>query len=417
VEAAEDLRAASLSVLAALVSAHCGWAVSRQAVGERLNDGFGKLMEWLVGLGLGDVYRTLGGAQGGVFAAFGRILVEDSTVVSLPPHLAERWPGARNQSGKRQAAMKLQTLLELRTDSLVRIRRSPFTRNDQAAAADILEELRPGDLVLRDLGYFVLPVFGRIAAMGAYFLSRLHSGTVVLDPATGERLELLKLLRGRETLDLDVLLGCGERLPVRLVACRVPPDVAEERRREAGANRDRRCKPSASKLALLDWELFVTNVPRTVWSTRIAVQVYGLRWRIEILFKAWKSHLHLAALHAEASDIQAECLILARLLHAIRFQSSTWQVVRYTLAQHGRQASLLKTARLLTGPNGARLREALQGRADLLADILIRHCAHDRRRRISYAQAIEHYMSVPGEPFDVALLVCAQPGDLQVVTP
>lgn len=383
----------SLRLLAAQLSACCGQVVSKQAVGERLNDGFVALLDWLVGAQLGQAYRSVGGNIRGVFAAFARVLVEDSTLIGLPPHLAEAYPGARNQSGKPQASMRLQTLLELKTDVLLRIGRHAFTDNDQGAAAEIVEILRPGDLVLRDLGYFVIGVFRQIAELGAFFLSRLHSAATVLDPRTGQALDLTALLRGHDTLDLDVLLGCEERLPVRLVACRVPPDVAEQRRREARQNRDRRARNSPAKLALLDWELFVTNVPRETWPTRIVAQVYGFRWRIEMLFKAWKSFLHLAAVEPKASRQQVEALVLARILHAIRFQSSTWQAVRYTLAQHGRQASLLKTVSLLTGPGADRLRDTLRDAPELLADILVQHCAYDRRRRVTHAGALEYYGS------------------------
>jgi hypothetical protein len=383
----------SLRLLAAHLSAGCGQVVSKQAVGERLNGGFVALLEWLVGVQLGQAYRSVDGGIRGVFAAFSRVLVEDSTLIGLPPHLAEAYPGARNQSGKPQASMRLQTLMELKTDALLRIKRSAFTDNDQGAAAEIVEILQPGDLVLRDLGYFVIRVFRQIAELGAFFLSRLHSAATVFDPRTGQALDLPALLRGRNTLDLDVLLGCEERLPVRLVACRVPPDVAEQRRREARQNRDKRARNSPAKLALLDWELFVTNVPRETWPTYIVAQVYGFRWRIEILFKAWKSFLHLAAIEPKASRQQVEALVLARILHAIKFMSSTWQVVRYTLAQHGRQASLLKTVSLLTGPAAGSFRDTLHDDPELLAEILARHCAYDQRRRVTYAGALEYYGS------------------------
>ena len=40
------------------------------------------------------------------------------------------------------------------------------------------------------------------------------AATGILDPRTGQALDLTALLRGHDTLDLDVLLGCEERLPV-----------------------------------------------------------------------------------------------------------------------------------------------------------------------------------------------------------
>jgi hypothetical protein len=45
------------------------------------------------------------------------------------------------------------------------------------------------------------------------------------------------------------------------------------------------------------WEIFVTNVSRMIWTPpRDVSNAYGLRWRIEIIFKAWKSHFKLTHL-------------------------------------------------------------------------------------------------------------------------
>ena len=66
---------------------------------------------------------------------------------------------------------------------------------------------------------------------------------------------------------MDVLIGASQKLPVRLVAQMLPQEIAAERRRKAKANRDRRCKPSKASLTLLGWEIFITNVPRDIWSS------------------------------------------------------------------------------------------------------------------------------------------------------
>lgn len=390
VAVAQSLRP-SLAAMAADLSLRLRNTVSKQAVSDRLTDGFVILMEKVAALGLARTQRRMAGHCGGVFAVFGRVLVEDSTVISLPSHLADTYPGPRNQTGKPHAAMRVQTVLDLKSDALVNVRRSAYTHNDQAASPEIVDIVQAGDLVLRDLGYFVIAVFRSIAERKAYFLSRLHITAALLDPRTGEKIDLLKLLRHVGDLDMDVRLGCTERLPVRLVACRVPPDVAAERRRQARTNRDRRAKTSPTKLALLDWELFVTNVPRELWSAPIVAQVYGFRWRIEILFKAWKSFLHLAAVPLKASEQEVACFALARLMYAIDFQANTWQVVRYTLLKRGSRASMLKTVSLFTGPSAVLLRDALRHDPEALADFLVRHCSYEKRRRVSYADAFAYH--------------------------
>jgi hypothetical protein len=236
-------------------------------------------------------------------APFPRVLVHDSTVQTLPAHLASVFPGSSNQSGATQAAVKVQLAIDLKSGNVRQLSLSSFRRNDQAAAPDLIDIAQPGDLVLRDLGYWVLSVFRALALKGVYFLSRYRHGTALLDPRTGKALDLLHILRTQGQIDQEVLLGEQYRLPVRLVALPVPEPVANERRRKARANRDQRLCPSRAHLFLLGWNIFVTNVPARVWSDNSLLCVYRLRWRIEMIFKAWKSHLGFRQLNCRTAAL------------------------------------------------------------------------------------------------------------------
>ena len=380
------LRALALS-LAALV----GTVVSKQAVWKRLTPGLCRLLRTLVTDLLRRCIWNVPGVDQGVFRAFNRVLLQDSTCVSLPGKLVRAFPGPRNQSGGQKAALKLQTVFDLKHDHYVSVELGPFTRNDQSAAGDIISILKKGDLVIRDLGYFVLDVFASIARTEAFFLSRLHYSAIVLDPADGRPIDLLKRLRREGSVDLDVLLGKKERLPVRLIARPVPKDVAAQRRRVARQNRDRRCNPGAERLALLGWEVFVTNVGRDVWPPDIAVQVYGFRWRIEILFKMWKSHLALTELPLKASESQVTCLALARIAQAIVLHRNIHALTRYWLPTQKQSLSLLKTAAFFLGQDGDRYLQLAELRPDLLMELMRRHCAYEKRRRCSFGTIFALY--------------------------
>lgn len=137
------------------------------------------------------------------------MLLHDSTVQALPDHLADLFPGSSNQRQKKRAAFKIQFIADLLNATLVQCFPSGFTRNDQAAAADILAVTRPGDLILRDLGYFALPVLAAIEAKRAFFLSRLKHGVRVYD-LTGQPLDLARELKAQGGFDREVLLGQTE---------------------------------------------------------------------------------------------------------------------------------------------------------------------------------------------------------------
>jgi hypothetical protein len=210
-----------------------------------------------------------------------------------------------------------------------RLSLSGFTRNDQAAAPDILKVARPGDLVLRDLGCLVTSVLGQFVLLGILFLSRYLHGVNLHDPLTGQPFDLAAHLRTSPVLDLPLLLG-PERVPVRLVALPVPEEVANLRRHRArtSAKRRHRSPPGREHLLLMGWNLFLTNVPPSIWPPKTLAAVCRLRWRIEIIFKTWKSHLGLLQLNCRtAALLQLSvltkplfCALVCRICDALELQ-------------------------------------------------------------------------------------------------
>jgi hypothetical protein len=67
---------------------------------------------------------------------------------------------------------------------------------------------------------------------GVFWLSRLQTQTAVYDP-TGQRQALLAFLAAQpiDPVEQEVALGADQRVPARRWAVRVPPEVAEARRR------------------------------------------------------------------------------------------------------------------------------------------------------------------------------------------
>lgn len=126
-------------------------------------------------------------------------------------------------------------------------------------------------------------------------MTRYRFGTNLYDFETGEQLNLNDLLKKakknkQQVVDIQVHIGKKEKLPVRLVAIRVPQAVEQERKRKALKNRNQKASHSEAYIDLLAFTIFITNVPPTVWKPMQLLKVYAYRWRIEIIFKCWKSH-------------------------------------------------------------------------------------------------------------------------------
>ena len=220
---------------------------------------------------------------------FTAVYVQDSSTIVLPDVFAAQWHGCGGSTASgTSAALKLQARLEMCRGRLD-IQLQEGRASDRAAV--LPGPLPAGALRLADLGYWSLEAFAALAQHEVFWLSRLQLQTAVYD-ATGDRRELLELLETQptDTIELAVTLGERQRLASRLLAVRVPQDVADARRRRLRkAARDKGRQVSASRLALAAWTIFVTNVPPERLTLREALVLGRMRWQIELLFKLWKS--------------------------------------------------------------------------------------------------------------------------------
>ncbi len=306
-----------------------------------------------------------------VFSPFRRVLLQDSTTVALPDRYATAFPGCTTQSQRTLSQLKQQCVFDLVRLGRAQFSISGFTRPDQAAATDILSIARRGDLVLRDLGYFSIRLFARLTEIGVHFLSRWHAGVRLVDPVTGQALNLARQLRKGERLDRGVRVG-AEGL---LVALPVPEEVGNRRRQQS--RRDRRANPSLDRLYLMDWNLFITTVDDATWSLEQVAAVYRLRWTIEIVFNAWKSHLRPETLNTH-SEAMLRLSVVTQLLNCT-LMLWCWAQLQTRAGREG-HASILRVARIVSGYAALMACLILNGTpAQLLEGLLARMSRHRKR--------------------------------------
>jgi hypothetical protein len=215
----------------------------------------------------------------------------DSSTIPLPETMRAEYPGCGGNASA--ASLKVRLVFDFLLGNLQQLILAPGREADQGFTA-YLSVVRPGSLNLMDLGHFNLSCFKRIARNQAYFLSRYLARISVLTPDR-QSIDVLKWLQSacNPVLDQPIRLGKQKKhqLPCRLVAFRLPQEVAEQRRRKAKANAKRRGQTvSRATLALLDYAIYVTNVPETMLSARQVACLYRVRWQVELVFKLWKSY-------------------------------------------------------------------------------------------------------------------------------
>lgn len=263
------------------------------------------------------LFHTQASLPVGLLARFVAVQVIDSTQVALPDAMAALFPACGGDGPV--AGLKVQLLLDLCTGRWG-MTLEAANQPDQTAVAPV--PAPAGSLRIGDLGYFNTAIFRTLAEAQAYFLSRLAPTVTPLNPETGKAFDVVAWLRRQDDLLTERAIGLGQReqLPCRLIAQRLPHDVADARRRKARANARRKGRTlTASTLARLAWGLYVTNVPAEKLSAAEVCGLYRVRWQIELVFKVWKSEARLAQLGNWRSE-RILCEVYAKLIGLVLVQ-------------------------------------------------------------------------------------------------
>jgi hypothetical protein len=224
-----------------------------------------------------------------LLARFNGTYVFDSSTISLPATLAGLAPGCGGAApGEGAAACKVQLCLELSGGGLEELALLDGRTNDLGSPL-AHRPLPEGALRLADLGFFDLALLGRYSTEGVFWISRLHPGTRVAS-AGGRPQELLAFLQAQPGPQAEAAVRLGARgVPARLLAVRVPEEVANRRRQRLRRQASKSGRGvSAARLALCDWDVLVTNVPAAKLTLAEVWALRRLRWQVELLFKVWK---------------------------------------------------------------------------------------------------------------------------------
>lgn len=244
---------------------------------------------------------------------FGRIIVGDSTTHRMPKDNAGEFPGHGNASGE-TAGCKVDLAFDLLDGSILHSELHTATEQDKTIGVGLFDEIRAGDLVLRDMGYFGVDNFQIIEALNAFWLSRLPLNVDVVT-AAGVPLEKILSSHHRDTHDLAVRLTAKGHA-ARLVAVRASQQETEKRRRARRAEARRKGRKAGKKALVRDgWHLMVTNVPETMQTVPQLAAIYSQRWLIEMAFRAWKQAGNMAkALNRVSSPQHLKGLVLAGMI-------------------------------------------------------------------------------------------------------
>jgi hypothetical protein len=226
----------------------------------------------------------------GLLDRFTAVVVEDTTVIALPPELAGEFPGCGGGSGAGEGAAALKVLLrwDVRSGLVLALSVHAGRTSDQELAATAAD-VPAAALHLADQGFFNTERW-RAFAPQQYWISRVPARTLVRWQGVWQTLSALLAKVSGDQFDAAVQLVEQTGLACRLVARRCPEEVANRRRqklREYTRSKKGR-EPSACQLLLCDWLVFATNTTAAQLGAKAVWVVYRCRWQIERLFKRAK---------------------------------------------------------------------------------------------------------------------------------
>jgi Transposase DDE domain len=322
-------------------------AVSPEALHQRMNKRAMAFLQEMIQQALGKMQDLAHVCDDHLFDYFLKVHIADSTGFSLPENLKDSFPGSGGSATK--AGAKIQLVWEYKQSLLEHFVLMPWKIPENKYVDTVVALARTGGLFLFDLGYFKIKALARIAGAGAYFLTRLNHQANLLVEVNGHLapFDVVSFLKTSEEhlVEKQISIGAQDLVATRLIAARVPDHVVNKRRRAAKQRAKKKgYTPSKAHRELLAWNLFITNVPSTIWSPITVVKAYPIRWQIELIFKSWKSYCHLAAINAKKAETIL-CYLYGRML-LILINYALYPQVRCALwVQKHRELSVLKLLR------------------------------------------------------------------------
>lgn len=329
-------------------------------------------------------------------SGFNRVLIEDSTMVELHNNLSSYFKGRGGAAS--QAALKIDYIFDYLLEQIVDIDFFSGNVPDQSLSGRIISMLEKGDLVIRDLGFYVLQRIQEIDEAESYYISRLKSTVDVYESREAkEPLDLATYLdrhNYQDLIDKEVFIGKG-RYAVRLLAAQMSEEAANKRLRDANRTAQRCGRQiSKKKSSLLRYNIFITNIPVEMLSTTSIMAIYRARWRIELIFKQWKSCLKLHCFKGYRKE-RICCLLFGRLIMVLLMGSMGSILMRYALTL-SRELSFFKLTNYLIVDHSfatAFLEGTMRHFLNKLLEDLPRRLCQDKRRRPSMRSNVRNDQS------------------------
>ncbi len=302
-----NLASTSLTQLCSELEAATGISMSTEGLNQRLNGNAVTFLQELFANLLKAEMSSTSSIPSEYRNHFLRIRILDSTTFQVPDSLTEHYPGAGGCG--HTAGVKIQLEYDLHSGQFLNLDVGAGKKNDKTFGTTCLSTLRPGDLCIRDLGYFSLEDLDQMDQRGVSYVSRLKLNNRIYqknpepeyfqDGRIKKQTEYLPLdldaimnrMKLGETVEIrEAYIGKDKKLAARVILYRLTDSQVQKRRKDlAYKEKKKGVKYSEKSKRLTGINVYITNIAWGIVPKEHIHHLYSLRWQIEIVFKTWKS--------------------------------------------------------------------------------------------------------------------------------
>jgi len=248
--------------------------------------------------------------------------INDATVLSIPGSQGTDW--------------RLHVVYD---PAQCRLRRVEITDQHGGERLD-RDRPQPGDVVCGDRGLAHARGIHAVSEARAYVLLRMHWQNIRLQDAQGQPVDMPQTLKRADHGGTGAIAYVPHEdkppVRVRLLIRPLPTEAASRNRQRLRRNAAKKGRtPSATALRLAGYFCLLTTLPEDLAPDDVALELYRLRWQIELFFKRCKGLLHCDQLRAfDPRLVRTYCLAklievaLIQCLHEEAIAFSPWGAPR-----------------------------------------------------------------------------------------
>lgn len=194
--------------------------------------------------------------------------------------------------------------------------------------------MKKGDIFLADAGYGTAKNYAYAMEQQADVMLRISPNHFCVYDAEGTKIDWLSFLKEKkgEKDSVKELFGFvsyqKKSYPVRVIAAKLPKEKAEQARKRKRRKASKNQYQLQEKSVLFAGYMIVITSLGVEYGREEIVELYRMRWQIELLFKRWKQNLKIQTIRA-GKEKYAQTLLYAWLILWILTEQQAIRIERY----------------------------------------------------------------------------------------